>query len=175
MPITVVSNSSPIIHLAKIDQLNLLSDFFGELIIPPAVYAECITEGKGRPEVARIKQASWLRVVPVANQNLITLLNAEIDRSEAEAIALALETQAALLLLDDADAREKARLYHLNNDRPAGDSAPRQGEADDAVSRAGSKDVRPAAPTRKRRHVMCGRNHHYWIGLWCWNGGVCDS
>lgn len=113
MPITVVSNSSPIIHLAKIDQLNLLSDFFGELIIPPAVYSECITEGKGRPEVARIKQASWLRVVPVANQNLITLLNAEIDRGEAEAIALALETQAALILLDDADAREKARLYHL--------------------------------------------------------------
>jgi len=108
-----VSNSSPIIHLAKIDQLNLLADFFDELIIPPAVYAECITDGKGRPEVARIKQASWLRVVPVANQNLITLLNAEIDRGEAEAIVLALETQAGLILLDDADAREKARLYHL--------------------------------------------------------------
>jgi predicted nucleic acid-binding protein len=45
-----VSNSSPIIHLAKIDQLNLLADFFDELIIPPAVYAECITDGKGRPE-----------------------------------------------------------------------------------------------------------------------------
>lgn len=109
----VVSNSSPIIHLAKIDQLNLLSGFFGELLIPPAVYEECITEGKGRPEVARIKQASWLRVAPVGNQNLITLLNAEVDRGEAEAIALALETQASLILLDDADAREKARLYHL--------------------------------------------------------------
>ncbi len=113
MLIPVVSNSSPIIHLAKIDQLNLLSDFFGELLIPPAVYEECITDGKGRPEVARIKQASWLRVVQVANQNLITLLNTEIDRGEAEAIALALETQAALILLDDADAREKARLYYL--------------------------------------------------------------
>lgn len=114
MPAPIVSNSSPIIHLAKIDQLNLLPDFFGELFIPPAVYEECITDGKGRPEVARIKQASWLRVVQVANQNLVTLLNAEIDRGEAEAIALALETQASLILLDDADAREKTRLYHLN-------------------------------------------------------------
>jgi len=113
MPTPVVSNSSPIIHLAKIDQLNLLPDFFGELIIPPAVYEECITEGKGRPEVAKIKQASWLRVVQVTNQNLVKLLNAEVDRGEAEAIALALETRASLILLDDADAREKARLYHL--------------------------------------------------------------
>lgn len=113
MPTPVVSNSSPIIHLAKIDQLSLLPDFFGELIIPPAVYQECITDGKGRPEVVKIKRASWLRVVQVANQNLVRLLNADVDRGEAEAIALALETQASLILLDDADAREKARLYHL--------------------------------------------------------------
>ncbi len=113
MLIPIVSNSSPIIHLAKIDQLDLLTDFFGELIIPPAVYEECIMDGKGRPEVTRIKQATGLRVVEVANQNLVKLLNAEIDRGEAEAIALALETQAPLILLDDADAREKARLYHL--------------------------------------------------------------
>lgn len=33
-----VSNSSPIIHLAKVDQLDLLRDFFGELLIPEAVY-----------------------------------------------------------------------------------------------------------------------------------------
>ena len=113
MPTPVVSNSSPIIHLAKIDQLDLLPDFFSELVIPPAVYEECITDGKGRPEVAKIKQASWLRVVQVANQNLIKLLSAEVDRGEAEAIALALEIQASLILLDDSDAREKARLYHL--------------------------------------------------------------
>ena len=66
----IVSNSSPIIHLAKIDQLDLLRDFFGELIIPEAVYKECITEGKGRPEVSRIKQVSWLRVVRVTYGSL---------------------------------------------------------------------------------------------------------
>jgi hypothetical protein len=67
MPTPIVSNSSPIIHLAKIDQLGLLTDFFGELIIPPAVYEECITDGKGRPEIARIKQMPGLKVVQVAN------------------------------------------------------------------------------------------------------------
>lgn len=109
----IISNSSPIIHLAKIDQLGLLRDFFGEIMIPEAVYEECMTQGKGRSEVARIKQASWLRVLPVTNQHLVKLLNSEIDRGEAEAIALALETQASWVLLDDADAREKARLYSL--------------------------------------------------------------
>ncbi len=108
-----ISNSSPIIHLAKIEQLDLLRDFFGELLIPEAVYEECMTQGKGRSEVARIKQVSWLRVLPVTNRHLVKLLNSEIDRGEAEAIALALETQASLILLDDADAREKARLYSL--------------------------------------------------------------
>ena len=42
-----ISNSSPIIHLAKIEQLDLLRDFFGELLIPEAVYEECMTQGQG--------------------------------------------------------------------------------------------------------------------------------
>ena len=109
----VVSNSSPIIHLAKIDQLHLLEGLFGEIIIPEAVYKECIIEGKGRSEVSRILKASWLRMVPVQNQILVKLLNSEIDQGESEAITLALETNASLILLDDADAREKARLYKL--------------------------------------------------------------
>ena len=109
----VVSNSSPIIHLAKIGHLDLLHDRFGEILIPQAVYEECVIDGKARPEVAAIKQASWLHVAPVVNRDLIRLLSAEVDRGEAEAIALALEQQAALILLDDADAREKARIYHL--------------------------------------------------------------
>lgn len=113
MSTPVVSNSSPIIHLAKIGHLDLLHDQFGEIVIPQAVYEECVTDGKARPEVATIKQATWIRVAPVVNKNLIRLLSAEIDRGEAEAIALALEHQAALILLDDAEAREKARLYGL--------------------------------------------------------------
>lgn len=113
MSIPVVSNSSPIIHLAKIGHLDLLHDRFGEVLIPQAVYEECVIDGRARPEAAAIKRATWLRVTPVVNKDLIRLLSAEVDRGEAEAIALALEQQAALILLDDADAREKARLYHL--------------------------------------------------------------
>ncbi|RKZ40552.1 MAG: hypothetical protein DRQ49_07975 [Gammaproteobacteria bacterium] len=56
----VVSNSSPLIHLAKMNQLDLLHEFFGEIAIPRAVYEECITEGEKREEIVTIKNAEWL-------------------------------------------------------------------------------------------------------------------
>jgi predicted nucleic acid-binding protein len=37
---TIVSNSTPLIHLARIGQLGLLRDFFGNVMIPPAVYVD---------------------------------------------------------------------------------------------------------------------------------------
>ena len=42
----IVSNSTPLIHLAKIERLNLLKEFFEEILIPEAVYQECVVEGK---------------------------------------------------------------------------------------------------------------------------------
>ena len=109
----VVSNSSPLIHLAKIGKLELLESIFGVVTIPGAVYDECVAQGGGREEAKDIENASWLRVEKATNQNLVTLLRSELDRGEAEAIALALERDAALVLLDDAEGREKARLYDL--------------------------------------------------------------
>jgi predicted nucleic acid-binding protein len=110
---TIVSNSSPLIHLAKIDQLHLLHDFFDQIIIPNAVYNECVIEDKEYQEISRIKNADWLQTCHVSDRNLVILLQSEIDKGESEAIALALEKSAHLILLDDAEAREKARLYHL--------------------------------------------------------------
>ena len=109
----VVSNSSPLIHLAKMNQLDLLHEFFGEIAIPRAVYEECITEGEKREEIVTIKNAEWLHSYTVVDKNLVTMLQSELDNGESEAIALALESRAHLILLDDAEAREKARLYHL--------------------------------------------------------------
>lgn len=49
----------------------------------------------------------------MTDKNIVTVLQAELDNGESEAIALALEKSADLILLDDAEAREKARLYHF--------------------------------------------------------------
>jgi hypothetical protein len=52
-------------------------------------------------------------VSQVNDKKLVRLLQYSIDDGESEAIALALETGADLILLDDSDARERARLYGL--------------------------------------------------------------
>jgi len=91
----------------------LLHELFGEIAIPRAVYEECIIEGEERKEIATIKNADWLHTYDVTDKNLVTVLHSELDKGESEAIALALEKSADLILLDDAEAREKARLYSL--------------------------------------------------------------
>jgi len=109
----VISNSSVLIHPAKINELSLLKEYYQTITIPAKVQKECIFEGEYRKEAALIKGADWINVEDVKDQNLAKLLRATLDDGEAEAIALAVETGADLILLDDSDAREKARLYGL--------------------------------------------------------------
>ena len=109
----VVSNSSPIIHLAKIGKLSLLREYFNTIMVPESVFKECVAEGKDRKEVEAIKKAEWISVAEVQDKKLVKLLQSSLDDGESEAIALSLESGADLILLDDSDAREKARIYGL--------------------------------------------------------------
>ena len=43
---TIVSNASPLIALARIGQLDLLSQLYSEIIIPEAVWHEVVVEGE---------------------------------------------------------------------------------------------------------------------------------
>jgi predicted nucleic acid-binding protein len=56
----VVTNSTPIISLAKINKLHLLRDIFGEIYVPNAVYKEVALKGKGRPGSKEIEEAEWV-------------------------------------------------------------------------------------------------------------------
>ena len=106
---TVVSDSSPLIHLSQIGRLSLLREIFGELLIPPAVYHEVVVEGREKPGSREIMDASWIKVVEIRNERLKSVLQLQLDEGEAEAIVLALETNASLILLDDREARIHAK------------------------------------------------------------------
>ena len=110
----VVSNSSPLICLAKIGHLDLLKYFFDEIIVPEAVYNECVTEGKDKEDAKEIEKAEWIKVATIRDKNLKKALTIFLDEGEAEAIVLALEESADFILLDDYEAREIARNYGLN-------------------------------------------------------------
>ena len=63
----VVSNAGPLIHLSKINQLNLLKDMYEEVVIPHEVKVETVNHGRERgfPDAIQIEDAineGWIRV-----------------------------------------------------------------------------------------------------------------
>ena len=103
----VVSNSSILIHLSRIGKLWLLKEIFGKVVIPKAVYKECIVEGKAGSD--EIKSSEWIEVREIRDLNLKKVLQMLLDEGEAEAIVLALESNADLILLDETEARKIAK------------------------------------------------------------------
>lgn len=111
----VVSNSSPLIHLSKIDLLDILNELFDEVIVPKAVYEECVLDGGEREDAERIEKAGWIKTKPIKEEHL-HLKQAflkDVDEGESEAIVLAIQESADLILLDEYDARELARNHGL--------------------------------------------------------------
>jgi predicted nucleic acid-binding protein len=101
----VVSNSSPIMNLVAIGRLNLIKHKFGKVVIPDAVWRELVIDGKGKKGVEDIEKSDWIKVQPVRDKALVKVLAKDIDSGESEAIALAVENNADVLLLDDKAAR----------------------------------------------------------------------
>lgn len=102
----VVSDASPLIGLAAVGELRVLRDLYREVLIPEQVFAEASTPG--RPGASEIAGAPWIRRRSVEDLGLVERLMIELDRGEAEAIALAVETRADALLLDERRARRVA-------------------------------------------------------------------
>jgi hypothetical protein len=72
--------------------------------IPPAVRNEITRQGAGAEELAT---ADWLIIQAPRNRLRVSQLAAELDRGEAEAISLALEL-GAVLLIDEYKGRQRA-------------------------------------------------------------------
>jgi len=61
----VVSNSTPLIALARINEVNLLHALFGRIIIPQGVYNEVVLQGTELPGVKEIREATWIETLQV--------------------------------------------------------------------------------------------------------------
>jgi predicted nucleic acid-binding protein len=112
----VISDTSTLIHLAAIGRLDLLKKFYKHITIPPAVWREVVEQGGGRAGAAEVEQArraGWIEVVTPTDVTLLQLLQRDLDDGEAGVIALAIEQQAGLVLLDESEARRTADLYGL--------------------------------------------------------------
>lgn len=110
----VVSNSSVLIALSSIGQLDLLRARFPEGIdIPEAVWREVVETGGGRAGAEDISKAVWIARVPVRDMTFVALLRSELDEGEAEALALAHEENSTMVLVDEKDARRVASRLNI--------------------------------------------------------------
>ncbi len=100
----IVSNSSPLIALERIGQQPLLEALFGRIVIPMAVVQEVGLAGSPPP---------WIESRSLTTSIGPRILAASLGAGESEAISLALETQARLIILDDRPARRLAQSLHL--------------------------------------------------------------
>ncbi len=106
----IISNSSVLIALSTIDQLPLIPLRFPEgILIPRAVWCEVVETGKGQFGADEVSSATWITVCEVKDSPLLSLLQRELDYGESEAIALCVEKEADIILLDEKYARRKAQ------------------------------------------------------------------
>jgi len=108
----VVVNSTPIITLAIVDQLALLRDLYGTILIPTAVRREIEAGGPNRAGAPQLAAAPWIRSVELRDPRRADLLS-DLDRGEAEVIALAQERDADLVVIDERLGRRHAKRLGL--------------------------------------------------------------
>ncbi len=112
----VVSDSSPLIALARINRLNLLASLFERILIPSEVYHEVTVAGRGLPGAEEVRSARWSGVgVPhgPAEPSLERACEG-LGAGERGAILLAKSLTADLTLLDEWKARRIAQKAGLS-------------------------------------------------------------
>ena len=94
MPDIVIADTSCFILLSNINELNLLHKVYGEIITTPQIALEF---GSNLPH--------WINIKSPADYQKQQILELQIDKGEASAMALALELPGSLIILDDLRAR----------------------------------------------------------------------
>lgn len=97
----IVSDTSPINNLAAINQLHLLQQLYGTVLIPEAVYRELTDPSFPVAGATEVQTSNWIKTRSVSDRAIVQALSNELDIGEAEALALAVEVQADQVLIDE--------------------------------------------------------------------------
>lgn len=106
----VVSNTSPLIFLAKLGKLKFLNQY--DVIIPEEVYKE-VERGKGRDEFVAIRRLIEEGGIKIGKTEIDERLPVSLHQGERAVISLALKEGVDIVLVDERKARIVARLYDL--------------------------------------------------------------
>ncbi len=109
----VVADTSPLNYLIRLGHVGLLREIYGRIVIPDAVLRE-LQHGVSPREVREwaLSPPDWLEVISVLRVD--ARISSELGDGEREAISIALEMHAEVLLIDDAEARVAAEALDLH-------------------------------------------------------------
>ena len=110
----VVSDTSPINNLAAINQLHLLQQLYGTVLIPEAVYQELTDPDFPVAGAKEVQTFTWIQIRAIEDRTMLKALSSELDPGEAEAIVLALEMKAEQVLIDERRGRMIAARLNLH-------------------------------------------------------------
>lgn len=107
----VVSNATPIITLASINQIDILKHFFDKIYIPQAVYDEIKSKkAYGYQEI----DDEFFQVRNIEDTFAQNILLNDLDLGEAQTIVLAKELNADIVLIDETIGYNIANSQELN-------------------------------------------------------------
>lgn len=107
----VVSNTTPIISLLKLNQLDLLKQLYKQIYIPTAVFNE-IEAGKDKEFYKDLSTINWINIIEIKDKISVKYF-LDLDSGEAEAIVLATELKADLIIIDEKLGRFHAKHANL--------------------------------------------------------------
>lgn len=107
----VVSDSSPLITLARIGQLDVLRQLFGHVHIADEVRHEVVVRGAGRPAAQAVRDAGWIQSHPAFPAAEIRRLRSlhPLRAAELATVLLARSLPADLAIIDERAARHWAQ------------------------------------------------------------------
>ena len=110
----VVSDSSLISGLLILDKLELLEKLYGKVYIPQSVTLELLKIQSKKDEIYEFLNYHWVKAVTITDLESYQRFRISLDEGESEAITLALELNADLLLIDELKGRQEAIKSGLN-------------------------------------------------------------
>ena|SRR5437763_1132581 len=108
----VVADTSPLNYLIRLGRPDVLREIYGRVLVPRAVLTEMLhPEAPTEVRAWALASPSWLEATHV--QHLDASLGPELGAGEREAISLALEIRADVLLIDERTGRREAEARHI--------------------------------------------------------------
>ena len=93
-----MADTGPIIAFARVGRLALLQQVVEKLAVPEAVYEDLVIKGQGRPGAAEVERATWIERRAISDPTMVENLPRDLHRGEREAIGLAQELRAQVLI-----------------------------------------------------------------------------